>query len=95
MDVDYIQQHHDRIITLHIKDRKKNQGENMPFGQGDTPFKPVLQLLKKTGWKIPANIESEYRGGDTVVEVTKCYAYCREALSGGPANQDTPVTGIK
>jgi sugar phosphate isomerase/epimerase len=93
--VDYIQQHHDRIITLHIKDRKKNQGENMPLGQGDTPIKPVLQLLKKTQWKIPANIEYEYKGGDTVEEVTKCYAYCREALLGAPANQDTPLVGVK
>jgi sugar phosphate isomerase/epimerase len=92
--VDYIQQHHNRIITIHIKDRKKSQGDNMPFGQGDTPIRPVLQLLKKNGWKIPANIEYEYKGGDTVAEVTKCYAYCREALE-GPANQDTPVAGNK
>ena len=33
-------------MTLHIKDRKKNQGANLPFGEGDTPIKPVLQVLK-------------------------------------------------
>src|ERR1051326_4357509 len=41
--VAYIGQHHQRIVTLHIKDRKKNQGKNMPFGEGDTPIKEVLQ----------------------------------------------------
>jgi sugar phosphate isomerase/epimerase len=80
--VDYIRQHHDRIVTLHLKDRKKNHGANLPFGEGDTPIVAVLQLLRDKGWKIPANIEYEYgkRGMDTIAEVKKCYDYCRRAL---------------
>jgi sugar phosphate isomerase/epimerase len=80
--VDYIRQHHDRIVTLHIKDRKKNHGPNVPFGQGDTPIVAVLRLLRDQKWKIPANIEYEYgdRGFDTIAEVGKCFAYCRRAL---------------
>lgn len=79
--VPFIEQHHERIVTLHIKDRKKNQGKNMPFGQGDTPIKEVLQLLKRRKYPIPANIEYEYEGGDTVAEVRKSYEYCRRALA--------------
>jgi len=79
--VPFIEEHHERIVTLHIKDRKKNQGPNMPFGQGDTPIKEVLQLLKRKRYPIPANIEYEYDGGDTVAEVRKCYDYCRAALA--------------
>lgn len=78
--VDFLDKHHERIVTLHIKDRKKNDGENMPFGQGDTPIKPVLQLLEQKKYDIPANIEYEYKGGDTVAEVKKCFEYCKEAL---------------
>ena len=78
--VQFLDQHHDRIVTLHIKDRKKNQGDNMPFGEGETPIKPVLQLLKTKKWKIPANIEYEYKGGDTLAEVRKCYEYCKAQL---------------
>jgi sugar phosphate isomerase/epimerase len=77
--VAYIAQHHDRITNLHIKDRKKNHGATVAFGQGDTPIGPVLQLLKKNAWKIPADIEFEY-SGDPLVEVPKCLAYCRDAL---------------
>src|SRR5947209_8117421 len=66
--VAFIQKHHARIVTLHIKDRKKDDGPNMPFGQGDTPIKEVLQLLEKNKYKIPANIEYEYKGSDTIAE---------------------------
>lgn len=79
--VAYIEEHHEHIVTLHIKDRKKNDGDNMPFGQGDTPIVAVLELLKRKKYPIPANIEYEYDGGDTVVEVRKCYEYCRRALA--------------
>jgi sugar phosphate isomerase/epimerase len=79
--VDFLKQHHDRIVTLHIKDRKKNQGDNVPLGEGDTPIKAVLQMLKHERYRIPANIEYEYKGGDTVAEVKKCFEYCKKALA--------------
>jgi sugar phosphate isomerase/epimerase len=79
--VPFIEEHHQRIVTLHIKDRKKDQGKNMPLGEGDTPIKEVLQLLKHRRYPIPANIEYEYDGGDSVAEVRKCYDYCRSALA--------------
>ncbi len=78
--IDYVKQHHAQIVALHIKDRKKNQGENVPFGEGDTPIREVLALLRDNGYKIPANIEYEYKGNDTVEEVKKCFSYCKQAL---------------
>ena len=80
--VAYITEHHAKIVTLHIKDRKKNQGPSVPFGQGDTPIVAVLRLLRDNRWKIPANIEYSYGkpGMDTVAEVEKCFAYCKQAL---------------
>jgi len=80
--VEFLQKYHDRIVTLHIKDRKKNQGPNTPFGEGDTNIKGVLQLLKAKKWPIPANIEYEYKGeADPETEVRKCFEYCKAALS--------------
>lgn len=81
--VAYIKQQHARITNLHLKDRKKDHGANLPWGQGDTPIKEVLLLLKKEKYPFPANIEYEYGhpGMDTITEVSKCLQYCKEALA--------------
>ena len=81
--VAYIKEHHARITNLHLKDRKKDHGPNTPWGEADTPIKPVLLLLKETKYPIPANIEYEYGkpGMDTIVEVTKCVQYCKDVLA--------------
>ena len=80
--VEFIQANHDRIPILHLKDRKRDQGANVPWGQGDTPIKPVLQLLRDKKWPIRAYIEYEYRGAsDSLTEVKKCFQYCKDALA--------------
>ena len=79
-----IRKYHDRILSLHLKDRKVNNGANLPFGEGDTPVALILQLMKREGWKFPADIELEYRvpeDSDAVAEVTKCVQFCRESLA--------------
>jgi sugar phosphate isomerase/epimerase len=79
--VAYINEHHDRITHLHIKDRKNNDGPNEPLGEGDTPIKPVLTLLKEKRYKIPALLEYEYKGtGTPVEEVKKSLAYMKSAV---------------
>src|SRR5436853_3223243 len=79
--VQFIRDHHDQITHLHLKDRKKNQGANLPWGEGDTPIKPVLALLKEKKYTIRAFIEYEYRGtGTSIEEVKKCMAFMRQAL---------------
>lgn len=81
--VAFIQKNHSRITNLHLKDRKKNNGPNMVWGQGDTPIKEVLQLLRKERYTFPANIELEYpipAGSNSVVGIGKCLAYARTRL---------------
>jgi sugar phosphate isomerase/epimerase len=92
--VSFLREHHNRIIALHIKDRKRNHGPAVPFGQGDTPIVAVLRLLRDNHWKIPAEIEYEYGpkpGLNTIAEMKKRYAYCREALLTNAPNGPTPV----
>lgn len=80
--VDFIEKNHSKIVLLHLKDRKKNDGPNVPWGEGDTPIKQVLVLLKTKRYPIPAFIEYEYEGkGTSEQEVAKCLEYCKAALA--------------
>jgi sugar phosphate isomerase/epimerase len=81
-----IERKHDRITSMHIKDRqnKERGGNNMPWGKGDTPLKEILTLLKEKKYAIPATIELEYdvpAGSDAVKEVKICMEYAKAILS--------------
>ena len=80
-----IQAKHNRITSFHIKDRKtkENGGANLVWGQGDTPIKEILNLLKEKKYNIPASIELEYNipaGSNAVKETKKCLEFARQAL---------------
>ncbi|MEO8097094.1 MAG: sugar phosphate isomerase/epimerase [Acidobacteriota bacterium] len=80
--VEYLKANHGKVLVLHLKDRKRDQGPNTVWGEGDTPIKGVLQLLKREKYPMRALIEYEYKGAsDSVTEVKKCLAYCRAALA--------------
>lgn len=85
--VPLIEKLHSRIFSMHLKDRKKlchDRSENMPWGEGDTPIKDVLQCLKTHKWEIPAGIEFEYNvpaGSTWDAEIAKCVQYARNALT--------------
>ena len=81
--VPVIEKYHDRIISLHLKDRTA-EGRNLTWGKGQTPIREALQLLKKNQWPIYADIELEYpipEGSDAVKEVAICLQYCKDALA--------------
>jgi sugar phosphate isomerase/epimerase len=94
--VPLVEKYHDRIASLHLKDRKgptpgqpaaeggRGGGPNMPWGQGETPLAAVLQSMKKNKYTFPASIEYEYQtpeGSDVLTEIKKCVEYCKKALS--------------
>ena len=81
--IPFIEQNHEKITILHLKDRKKgDQIANLPWGKGDTPIKQVLQLLRDRKWPIKAFIEYEYKGqDDSITEVKRCFEYCKSALA--------------
>jgi sugar phosphate isomerase/epimerase len=80
--VDFINKNHDKIVLIHLKDRKKDEGPNTIWGEGDTPIKQVLNLLKDKHYAIPAVIEYEYKGeSNSPEEVEKCYQYAKNALN--------------
>ncbi len=81
--VSFLRKWHRRIVTLHLKDRKRNNGADLPWGEGDTPVIAVLRLVRDRRWKFPGNIEYEYHrpGSGTVAEMRRCLEDCKRILT--------------
>ena len=75
----YLDEHHDHIVSMHIKDRKRD-GATLPFGEGDAKVADVLLRLRDRKWDIPAHIEYEYRGEGTDAEMKRLLAFCKSTL---------------
>uniref|UniRef100_UPI0032167E03 sugar phosphate isomerase/epimerase family protein n=1 Tax=uncultured Draconibacterium sp. TaxID=1573823 RepID=UPI0032167E03 len=83
-----IERLHDRIYSIHLKDKTgKNSNPpntNRPWGEGETPLKDILGLIKEKKWPIYCDIELEYPipdGSDAQTEIVKCVDYCKNLLS--------------
>jgi hypothetical protein len=83
--ITFIKAHHSRITHLHFKDRKRDKGANLPWGQGDTPLKDVLLLVKRNRYPIPCLVEYEYYNSPgnagSVAENRKCLEFMRKVLA--------------
>jgi sugar phosphate isomerase/epimerase len=75
-----LEKHHKEIVNLHIKDRKKNGGANLPFGHGDTPIKDILRMDRDRKYNIPVHVEWEVASDDRVQKVKDCFDYCKNTL---------------
>jgi sugar phosphate isomerase/epimerase len=82
--IPFMKKHAGRITHVHLKDRKLQNGPNVPWGQGDTPIREVLQLMKKERYPFQGTIEFEYPvppGSDVLHEIAKCVQFCKDALT--------------
>jgi sugar phosphate isomerase/epimerase len=84
--IDLINAKHDRIMSMHMKDRqtKENGQANLPWGEGDTPITEILHTMSNNKYKFPVTVELEYKipsDSDAVTEVKRCVDYCKNALS--------------
>jgi len=84
--IPFMKQHGSRISSIHLKDKKfaRNGGGNVPWGQGETQLKELLQVIKKEKYKFQANIELEYtipEGSTVMAEMARCLQFCKDALS--------------
>lgn len=80
--VSFIREHHKRIVSLHIKDRDRDDAHTQRrFGQGATPITETMKLLKKIKFAYAANIEYEPEQENPTEAVRECVAYLKRALS--------------
>lgn len=78
----FLHRNHEKICSVHLKDRKANFGMNMPFGEGDTPIAAVVRTITENRWEIPLILEYEYAGGTSESELRRALAYVKTYVDG-------------
>ena len=80
--VAWLQENHEAVAQLTIKDRRRNKGMNQQWGEGDTPIQDVLKLVKAKKYSFPVFAEYEYLGlGTPAEELQRCMDYMRSAIA--------------
>ena len=80
--VAYLREHHADITNLHLKDRKQNQGDNLPWGQGDTPIREVLLSSNASSGRFrPTSSTNTAALATPTEEVKKCFQYAKQILA--------------
>lgn len=78
----FLAQHHDLVTSVHLGDRKRNNGRSTPFGEGDAPIIPILRMIRDNKWPIVALLEFEHGTLRTgVEEVQLMFDYCKRAVA--------------
>ncbi len=78
----FLEKHHERVSSVHLGDRRKNNGRSTPFGEGDAPIIEILRMIRDNQWPMIALLEFEHgtlRSG--VDEVQIVLDYCKRALA--------------
>jgi len=80
--IGFLEKHHERVSSVHLGDRRKNNGRSTPFGEGDAPLIEVLRVIRDNRWPIVALLEFEHGTlRPAVEEVQLMFDYCKRALS--------------
>jgi sugar phosphate isomerase/epimerase len=76
----FVQDHHERIFQLFLKDRTK-AGVSVPWGEGDTPIAAILKLIREQRWPIRGYIDNDYKSTLSRAEdVKRSFAYAKRVL---------------
>jgi sugar phosphate isomerase/epimerase len=78
----FLERRHERVSSVHLGDRKKNNGRSTPFGEGDAPIIQILRMIRDNEWPIVALLEFEHGTlRPEVEEVQLMFDYCKRALA--------------
>jgi len=77
----FLQHHHERTSSVHLGDRRRNNGRSTPFGEGDAPIIEVLRMIRDNRWPIACILEQGRLGFDSSIAATKANLdYMRRVL---------------
>jgi sugar phosphate isomerase/epimerase len=79
----FVEDTHTRVFGLNLKDRTK-ANVSMPWGDGDTHIRDLLQLVRDKKYPIRCYIDCDYaipEGSTRQAEIKRCMDFARAALT--------------
>jgi sugar phosphate isomerase/epimerase len=76
----FVEDHHDRIALIYLKDRRKDR-LSVPWGEGDTPLREILRLIRDKKYPIRCYVDCDYKTGDRPADVKRSFEYAKAALA--------------
>jgi sugar phosphate isomerase/epimerase len=77
----FVEDHHDRIAMLYLKDRRRKDRLSVPWGEGDTPLREILRLIRDRKYPIRCYIDCDYKTGNRPADVQRSFEYAKSALA--------------
>jgi sugar phosphate isomerase/epimerase len=75
----FVKERLDRIAVIYLKDRRKDR-LSVPWGEGDTPVKEILRLIRDSKYPIRCYIDCDYKTSDRPADVKRSFEYAKAAL---------------
>jgi hypothetical protein len=75
----FVEAHHDRIHLIYLKDRRKDK-LSVPWGEGDTPIKEILRLIRDRKYPIRCYIDCDHKTQNRPADVKRSFEYAKSAL---------------
>lgn len=79
----FIRDTHSRVFALNLKDRTK-ANVSMPWGQGDSHIKEILQLVRDKKYPIRCYIDCDFvtaEGATRMADIKRCFEFAKAALA--------------
>lgn len=80
----FVKENHEHIYILNLKDRRKKDRVSMPWGEGDTPVKEILLLVRDNKYRIRCYVDCDYEtvpGSTRAADCKRCLAFCKQVLT--------------
>ncbi len=76
----FVAEHHDRIALIYLKDRRKDR-LSVPWGEGDTPLREILRLIRDRKYPIRCYVDCDYKTADRPADVKRSFEFAKAALA--------------
>ncbi len=77
----FVKDHHARIFQLYLKDRNR-ANVSLPWGEGDTPIKEILRLMRDNKYQVRGYIDNDYKSSASRSDdVKRSYEFAKTVLA--------------